>query len=101
MLPPKQLSNRQLGILMAGWITWHTPDTKSVRPFTVDASGVLTTLANGDLIHPSDNDFQALITYGYIEPLDTKSYILTNEANDAFKELTTLYFNRSAGVDVG
>ena len=67
MIPPKQLNERQLGVLMAGWITWHTPDTKRVRSFKADATGVLTTLANGDPICPSDNDFQALITYGYIE----------------------------------
>ena len=101
MLPPKQLSKRQLGILMAGWITWHTPDTKSVRPFTVDNSGALTTLSNGERVYPTDDDFQALITCGYIEPIDGSTYMLTKEANDAFKELSTFYFNRSAGADIG
>ena len=101
MLPPKQLSNRQLDILMAGWITWHTPDTKRVRPFKADATGVLTTLTNGDQLYPSDSDFQELITNGYIEPIDEKTWILTNEANDAFNELTILYIDRSAGADAG
>lgn len=101
MLTPNQLSNRQLGILMAGWITWHTPDTKSVRPFKADATGVLTTLADGHPIYPTDKDFQVLVTGGYIEPIDNQYYVLTDEANSAFTELTTLYLNRSAGADVG
>ena len=100
MLPPKQLSKRQLGILMAGWITWHTPDTKSVRPFTVDNSGVLTTLSNGERVYPTDDDFQVLVAGGYVEPIDNQSYVLTDDADASFVELTTLYQSRSAGADV-
>ena len=101
MLTPNQLSNRQLAILMAGWITWHTSDTKRVRPFTVGDTEVVTELANGDKVYPRDGDFKALIAAGYIEQIDETTYMLTNEANDLFAELTTLYRSRSAGADVG
>ena len=95
MIPPKQLSKRQLGILMAGWVAWHTPDTKSVRPFKANGTGVLTTLSNGEAIYPTDDDFQVLVTGGYIDPAGNQWYVLTDEANTSFEELTTLYLNRS------
>ena len=101
MLAPKQLSNRQLSILMAGWITWHTPDTKRVRPFSAENTDEVAVLSEGDKIFPSDDDFKALIVAGYIKQIDETTYMLTNDANDLFPELTTLYRNRSAGVDVG
>ena len=101
MLVPNQLNNRQLDILMAGWITWHTSDTKKVRPFKADTTGVLTTLPNGEAIYPTDDDFKALVTGGYVEPIDDQLYVLTNDANASFVELTTLYLNRSVGADVG
>lgn len=101
MLAPNQLNNRQLGILMAGWITWHTSDTKRIRPFTVNDTKVVTTLTNGDKVYPRDGDFKSLITAVYIEQIDETTYMLTNDANDLFAELTTLYLNCSAGADVG
>lgn len=101
MLVPNQLSNRQLGILMAGWITWHTSDGKRVRPFMANDTMAVAELSNGDRIYPNDIDFKTLIHVGYIEQIDETTYMLTNGANDLFVELTTLYRSRAAGVDVG
>ena len=101
MLTPMQLSNRQLCVLMAGWITWHTPDTKRVIPFSAKNTDEITVLSDGDKILPGDDDFKALIVAGYIEQIDEITYMLTNDADELFAELTTLYRNRSAGTDVG
>ena len=101
MQMPNQLSNRQLGIFMAGWITWHTSDTRRIRPFTVGDTEEVTELANGDKVYPRDSDFKSLIIAGYIEQIDETTYMLTNDANDLFVELTTLYRSRSAGADAG
>ena len=94
MIPPKRLSKRQLGILMAGWVAWHTPDTKSVRPFKADGTGVLTTLLNGEPIYPADDDFQVLLTGGYVDPIGEQLYVLTEDANSSFADLATLYQSR-------
>ena len=47
-----------------------------------------------DKVTAADDDFCQLLDDRYIEPIDDKTYILTQEADNAYLELVTLYRDR-------
>ena len=101
MVNPSQLSKRQLGILLAVWNTGHEALSKRCQPFKADEAGVICELLNQDKVNVDDVDFRRLVNDQYIDPIDDKTYILTQEADNAYLELVTLYQDRLIGTDVG
>ena len=91
MVNPSQLSKRQLGILLAVWNTGHEALSKRRQPFKSDEAGVICEMSNQDIVTVDDVDFRHLVNNRYIEPIDDKTYILTQEADEAYLELITLY----------
>ena len=100
MVNPSQLSKRQLGILLAVWNTGHNALSQMRQPFKADEGGVICELSNHDKVTAADDDFCQLLDDRYIEPIDDKTYILTQEADNAYLELVTLYRDRLASIDV-
>ena len=100
MVNPSQLSKRQLGILLAVWDTGHEAQSKWRQPFKADEAGIICELSNQDKVTLDDEDFRCLVNDRYIEPIDDKTYILTEEADDAYLELVALYRDRLVDADV-
>lgn len=100
MVNPSQLSKRQLGILLAVWNTGHEALSKRCQSFKADEAGVICELSNQDKVNIDDVDFRRLVNDQYIEPIGDKTYILTQEADDAYLELVTLYRDCLSNADV-
>lgn len=91
-----QLSKRELGIILALWITGHTASDHLRQPFLAQG-GVLGTV-DGKNLMVSDPDFLELIDAGYVEPIqEDESYIFTTDTDDIFDDVTTEYRERLSG----
>ncbi|MBQ3747113.1 MAG: hypothetical protein II863_06860 [Kiritimatiellae bacterium] len=87
MVNPSELSKRQLGILLAVWNTGHEALSKRRQPFKTDKLGVICELPNRDKVTTDDEDFLRLIDEGYIEPIGTTVFIITEEADTYFDDI--------------
>lgn len=73
MVNPNQLSNRQLGILLAVWDTGHDALSKMRQPFKADEADVICELSNHYKVTATDEDFCQLLNDQYIEPINCLS----------------------------
>ena len=85
-----QLSKRELGIILALWITGHTASDHLRQPFLAQG-GVLGTV-DGKNLMVSDPDFLELIDAGYVEPIqEDESYIFTADTDGLYDDIIGAY----------
>ena len=78
-IQPRQLSKKQIDILLSVWIVGHNALTKKCQCFKADNNSVICTLSDKSVIYSHDADFVNLIELGYIEKINDFTYILSED----------------------